>query len=207
MVVELSTDLIFLAVIVLYAFRGMKRGCSVSFGSLISVILSWLIARFFALPIATYIFANFGLDAKISGIMDVFRFGMNDAIASMDTLNGFGNLGLFGLSKHLTTMAAGVVNQSALNITSMFVSMILFSVNMFVFRLILRKVEDSVKDIPMGSTMNGLIGLIFGAIKGIFIAMLIYFAIYLINLLFHTNIPLDQTYIGHLFNLISKIHL
>ena len=172
MVIEFSTDIIFLAVIVFFAIKGMKKGCIASFGGLVSVVCSWLLARSISLPIATYIFINYGIDEKISGILAFLRLGINESLSSMALIKSFGTSGIFDFSHHITNMAANVVNQSALSITSMFTSVLLFSLFMFIFGFIVRKIETVVKDIPLGQTANSIVGIILGAIKGIIIAII-----------------------------------
>lgn len=209
MVIEITTDLVFLGIIICFALIGAKKGCIRSLGGLIAAFVSWIISKSFSLPFAGYLFTHFGLDEKINSILAIFKAGLADNAGVFSPAESIGLSQLSGLtsvSNKFNSMISGIVNKSALNVTAMFTSIITFIILTFLFGMILKLFQTAIDKVPMGKFTDSVLGLACGALKGLIVSAVLYIIFYCINTFFHANIPLNETYIGQILELVNKIH-
>lgn len=151
-------EVIFLGIIVAYAVLGAKKGGICSLGGLIALIISWIISRMLAVPITKQLFELFNIESIINSFVSGIGIGLhgstdivNNSVSSSGILY-IGDFGISGLIKNLTQSIAGVVDNTALKIGSMFTMFILFSVCMIICRIILQITENTLQAIPLGQT-------------------------------------------------------
>lgn len=202
--ITLSTDLIFLAIIVVYAIVGARKGCIKSIGGLIAMVLSWIISRAAALPVTIELFKNFNLEAKITEFMSMINMGI---VESGNLVNEGVNISLFtwGPFTKLTEAVNNVFNTTALNIGSMLVTIVLFAICMLIFGMIVKVAQAAFEKIPMGKTMNSVFGLICGLIKGLIIALIIFFLISCVNSILQINIPINDCFLNKVIFFIRNL--
>ena len=200
--ITVSTDLIFLAIIFVYALIGAQKGFIKSVGGLIAMVLSWIISRAAAMPVTIELFKNFNLEAKITEFMSM----LNSGFAETNTiLNSSINIPFLPINQ-LTGTINGIFNTTALNIGSMLVAIVLFAVCMLLFGVIVKLAQAAFEKIPMGKTMNSVFGLVCGSVKGLILTVIIFMLISVINSIFQLNIPISECFIGRMMMYIGSIH-
>lgn len=78
---------------------------------------------------------------------------------------------------------------------------------MFVCGVVVSSVQIVFEKIPLGKTVNMVLGGVCGLIKGIILSALVYCGMYIINVIIQANIPLNETVISRLFEMIVHIFL
>ena len=73
----MSTNMLFIAIIIIFGIFGALRGAIKSIGGLVSAIVSFILARILATPITRLIFAKTDLDKFISNCISVVNTGIN----------------------------------------------------------------------------------------------------------------------------------
>ena len=59
-------SMLFVGIIIVYGFIGLKKGGIKSIGGLISMILSFILSRCLAIPVTQYVYNESGISDKIS---------------------------------------------------------------------------------------------------------------------------------------------
>ena len=179
-------SILFVGIIIVYGFIGLKKGGIKSIGGLISMILSFILSRCLAIPVMQYVCNESGISDKISSFIQningsVFQGG-----------NAF-NLGFANLSDPANQMinsVNNVVNLSVEKLLSSFIMILLFSLFMFIFGLIIHLISSAVKIVPLGEKLDKAIGFISGVVKGLIVAIIVYFILYTVNMIPNVHIPL-----------------
>lgn len=140
--------------------------------------------------------------------------GISDKISSfIQSINGSVflngnafNLGFVNLSDPANQMinsVNNVVNLSAEKLLSSFVMILLFSLFMFIFGLIIHLISSAVKIVPLGEKLDKAIGFISGVVKGLIVAIIVYFILYTVNMIPNVHIPLDNTVLNNVMQMIG----
>ena len=166
MAFEITTDLIFLAIIVVYGLLGAKKGCIKSVGGLIAMALSWLVSRTASLPLTVMAFETFDIESRIQSILSVLGQGVAEHIG-FSSLPDLGNRTIFAISDRFTTSIENIVNKSALNFGTMLMTIVIFSLCMLIMMFIVRSLESVFENIPLGGMMNTAFGFVCGMVKGL----------------------------------------
>lgn len=175
-------SILFVSIIIVYGFIGLKKGGIKSIGWLISMILSFILSRCLAIPVTQYVCNESGISDKIS----CFIQSINGSVF----LNG----NAFNL---------GFVNLSAEKLLSSFIMILLFSLFMFIFGLIIHLISSAVKIVPLGEKLDKSIGFISGVVKGLIMAIIAYFILYTVNMIPNVHIPLDNTVLNNVMQMIG----
>lgn len=175
-------SILFVSIIIVYGFIGLKKGGIKSIGGLISMILSFILSRCLAIPVTQYVCNESGISDKIS----CFIQSINGSVF----LNG----NAFNL---------GFVNLSAEKLLSSFIMILLFSLFMFIFGLIIHLISSAVKIVPLGEKLDKSIGFISGVVKGLIMAIIVYFILYTVNMIPNVHIPLDNTVLNNVMQMIG----
>lgn len=175
-------SILFVSIIIVYGFIGLKKGGIKSIGWLISMILSFILSRCLAIPVTQYVCNESGISDKIS----CFIQNINGSVF----LNG----NAFNL---------GFVNLSAEKLLSSFIMILLFSLFMFIFGLIIHIISSAVKIVPLGEKLDKSIGFISGVVKGLIMAIIVYFILYTVNMIPNVHIPLDNTVLNNVMQMIG----
>ena len=175
-------SMLFVGIIIVYGFVGLKKGGIKSIGGLISMILSFILSRCLAIPVTQYVCNESGISNKISSFIQ--------------SINGsvFLNGNAFNL---------GFVNLSAEKLLSSFIMILLFSLFMFIFGLIIHLISSAVKIVPLGEKLDKAIGFISGVVKGLIMAIIVYFILYTVNMIPNVHIPLDNTVLNNVMQMIG----
>lgn len=175
-------SILFVGIIIVYGFIGLKKGGIKSIGGLISMILSFILSRCLAIPVTQYVCNESGISDKIS----CFIQNINGSVFQCG--NAF-NLGF--------------VNLSAEKLLSSFIMILLFSLFMFIFGLIIHLISSAVKIVPLGEKLDKSIGFISGVVKGLIMAIIVYFILYTVNMIPNVHIPLDNTVLNNVMQMIG----
>lgn len=175
-------SILFVSIIIVYGFIGLKKGGIKSIGGLISMILSFILSRCLAIPVTQYVCNESGISDKISSFIQ--------------SINGsvFLNGNAFNL---------GFVNLSAEKLLSSFIMILLFSLFMFIFGLIIHLISSAVKIVPLGEKLDKAIGFISGVVKGLIMAIIVYFILYTVNMIPNVHIPLDNIVLNNVMQMIG----
>lgn len=175
-------SILFVSIIIVYGFIGLKKGGIKSIGWLISMILSFILSRCLAIPVTQYVCNESGISDKIS--------------CFIQNINGlvFQGGNAFNL---------GFVNLSAEKLLSSFIMILLFSLFMFIFGLIIHLISSAVKIVPLGEKLDKSIGFISGVVKGLIMAIIVYFILYTVNMIPNVHIPLDNTVLNNVMQMIG----
>ena len=192
-------SILFVSIIIVYGFIGLIKGGIKSIGGLISMILSFILSRCLAIPVMQYVCNESGISDKISSFIQ----SINGSVF----LNGNAfNLGFVNLSDPANQMinsVNNVVNLSAEKLLSSFVMILLFSLFMFIFGLIIHLISSAVKIVPLGEKLDKAIGFISGVVKGLIVAIIVYFILYTVNMIPNVHIPLDNTVLNNVMQMIG----
>ena len=192
-------SMLFVGIIIVYGFIGLKKGGIKSIGGLISMILSFILSRCLAIPVMQYVCNESGISNKISSFIQ----SINGSVF----LNGNAfNLGFVNLSDPANQMinsVNNVVNLSAEKLLSSFIMILLFSLFMFIFGLIIHLISSAVKIVPLGEKLDKAIGFISGVVKGLIVAIIVYFILYTVNMIPNVHIPLDNTVLNNVMQMIG----
>jgi uncharacterized membrane protein required for colicin V production len=176
-------DIIFLVIITSFCAIGVKKGCIKSIGGLLAVIVSWLASRTVAAQVSRCLFNYFVSKPQIDSVVSIF----NDE-------NG-------------SNIITETINIPIINVWNIIIIILLFSVCMFVCGVVVSSVQIVFEKIPLGKTVNMVLGGVCGLIKGIILSALVYCGMYIINVIIQANIPLNETVISRLFEMIVHIFL
>ena len=80
---------------------------------------------------------------------------------------------------------------------------LLFSLFMFIFGLIIHLISSAVKIVPLGEKLDKAIGFISGVVKGLIMAIIAYFILYTVNMIPNVHIPLDNTVLNNVMQMIG----
>lgn len=175
-------SILFVSIIIVYGFIGLKKGGIKSIGGLISMILSFILSRCLAIPVTQYVCNESGISDKISSFIQ--------------SING-------SVSQGGNAFNLGFVNLSAEKLLSSFVMILLFSLFMFIFGLIIHLISSAVKIVPLGEKLDKSIGFISGVVKGLIMAIIVYFILYTVNMIPNVHIPLDNTVLNNVMQMIG----
>ena len=175
-------SILFVSIIIVYGFIGLKNGGIKSIGGLISMILSFILSRCLAIPVTQYVCNESGISDKIS----CFIQNINGSV--------FQGGNAFNL---------GFVNLSAEKLLSSFIMILLFSLFMFIFGLIIHIISSAVKIVPLGEKLDKSIGFISGVVKGLIMAIIVYFILYTVNMIPNVHIPLDNIVLNNVMQMIG----
>ena len=197
----MSTNMLFIAIIIIFGIFGALRGAIKSIGGLVSAIVSFILARILATPITRLIFAKTDLDKFISNCISVVNTGINESL----NIVGSGSAGLHSIGgtsiisdsvNGFFNTTSNIVQVSALRLGSIFVAMLLFTLFMVVCGILVMIINRSFEMIPMGKTINFIVGFACGALKGLLIVIMLYYVLYGLNRLLGLTIPLDHNFIS-----------
>lgn len=143
-------DIIAIAVIVLYAYKGWKRGMILSIFSIIGYIVSLAVARAYSAELTNFLIENTGIDKFIDGFLgDKIRTAVQIDLA--------------------TDMMTGFATNAVINAIAFF---IIFSVtSLIIFNL--GKLLNGINRIPVIGKINRFGGMIFGTIKSLILIFII----------------------------------
>ena len=174
--------MLFVGIIIVYGFIGLKKSGIKSIGGLISMILSFILSRCLAIPVTQYVCNESGISDKISSFIQ--------------SING-------SVSQGGNAFNLGFVNLSAEKLLSSFIMILLFSLFMFIFGLIIHLISSAVKIVPLGEKLDKAIGFISGVVKGLIVAIIVYFILYTVNMIPNVHIPLDNTVLNNVMQMIG----
>ena len=175
-------SMLFVGIIIVYGFIGLKKSGIKSIGGLISMILSFILSRCLAIPVTQYVCNESGISDKISSFIQ--------------SING-------SVSQGGNAFNLGFVNLSAEKLLSSFIMILLFSLFMFIFGLIIHLISSAVKIVPLGEKLDKAIGFISGVVKGLIVAIIVYFILYTVNMIPNVHIPLDNTVLNNVMQMIG----
>ena len=187
-------SILFVSIIIVYGFIGLKKGGIKSIGGLISMILSFILSRCLAIPVTQYVCNESGISDKIS----CFIQNINGSVF----LNG-NAVNLSDPANQMINSVNNVVNLSAEKLLSSFIMILLFSLFMFIFGLIIHLISSAVKIVPLGEKLDKSIGFISGVVKGLIMAIIVYFILYTVNMIPNVHIPLDNTVLNNVMQMIG----
>ena len=175
-------SILFVSIIIVYGFIGLKKGGIKSIGGLISMILSFILSRCLAIPVTQYVCNESGISDKISSFIQ--------------SING-------SVSQGGNAFNLGFVNLSAEKLLSSFIMILLFSLFMFIFGLIIHLISSAVKIVPLAEKLDKSIGFISAVVKGLIMAIIVYFILYTVNMIPNVHIPLDNTVLNNVMQMIG----
>lgn len=143
-------DILLVIILVLFALNGRRRGLILSVLSIISYVISLIVARTFTPQITEFIISNTGLDTWM------------DNLLGGQIRNSVG----FNIS---TTMMTGFATKAIISMVCFFIIFTLSS--MIMFRII--RFINRAGRLPIIGGINRLGGLIFGAVKGVLLSFVI----------------------------------
>lgn len=182
---DMMIDMIFCVIITSFCVIGVKKGCIKSIGGLLAVIFSWFISRILARTVGMHLFNHFMSKLQIDNTVSIFNADM----------------------MKYSNVITDSINIPMTNVWNIVIMILLFSICMFVSGVIVSYFQAVFEKIPMGKTVNMVLGGVCGLIKGIIIAVLVYCGMYIMNVTMQTNIPLNETVINRLFEVIMRIFL
>lgn len=204
----MSADLILIGVILLYGLFGALRGGIKSIGGLISMCLSFVLSRALAVPVTERIFALTSLEDKIEYYLSAARQGV---IQSNDIINiGIPVINTSPISDSVDGFmrsVTGVFSVTAINIASIVTALILFAIFMFIFGIVITNFNTLFETLPLGKTINTVFGFVCGVIKGVIVALLLYYLFVCINRLCGSTIPLSSGLLSNIIQNLPEIHL
>lgn len=161
-------DILLVIILVMFALNGRRRGLIFSVLSIISYIISLIVARTFTPQITEFIISNTGLDTWM------------DNLLGGQIRNSIG----FNIS---TTMVTGFATKAIISMICFFIIFTLTS--MILFRII--RFINRAGRLPIIGGINRLGGLIFGGVKGVLLTFII---LALVSLVINTgNAKLAQS--------------
>lgn len=180
-------DVIVVAIVVLFALLGLRKGFIKSLagfvGSILALILALTIARF----AAEFVFNTWIKDSLIQTVSDALaENGANTAQGVLDALPDyltsiFGWAGgqsqslesaLNSSSNAVSSTIINVLSPAIINLLMIVLAIVLFILLMIVIRLIIRLL-DRIVQVPVLKQVNGILGFLFGIGKGVIIAWLL----------------------------------
>lgn len=159
-------DLLFIAVFVLFAFLGAKKGLLLSLCSLLAVVVALIGATFLSDALSPILAAHFSpsLEGFLSQHLDAILAGQSGE--EQGFLWAFVNEALKGIDP---SAAENFLTQLALQATQLLLRPILFSIAFVVVLIawtLLSRALDLVTRLPVLHTLNSVGGLLFGAAEG-----------------------------------------
>lgn len=182
-------DIILVAVIVLSAFLGSRRGFMRVLLELIGFIAVILLASWASKQLAPVIFEKHigpGIEQKIEQNLDVdcdvsqlyqslpsyLTFALDTSGMDEETVQNFVNEQLESGSKDIApAITDNVVRPILTSVISAVLMFAIFLIGMFLVRLLARWINSLIRHTPIVGKLNTLLGTVFGALKGIIIAM------------------------------------
>ena len=205
----ITTDIIFLIIIAVYCLSGMHKGCIKSIGGLIGMVASWILSRTLAVPITNTLMNNTNIGTELSNLLQPMSEMLNatgDAVSG--TMNGLIKINGFGINQQAVNLGqtvVGILNSSGLNLFSTLTMVILFSLFMFIFGIIINMANKAFELVPMGKTLNALLGGVAGIVKGLIVSVIVYYIIICINLIFKASIPVEDSFITQVMQFIQNL--
>lgn len=205
----ITTDIIFLIIIAVYCLFGMHKGCIKSIGGLIGMVASWILSRTLAVPITNTLMNNTNIGTELSNLLQPMSEMLNatgDAVSG--TMNGLIKIDGFGINQQAVNLGqtvVGILNSSGLNLFSTLTMVILFSLFMFIFGIIINMANKAFELVPMGKTLNALLGGVAGIVKGLIVSVIVYYIIICINLIFKASIPVEDSFITQVMQFIQNL--
>ena len=154
-------SILFVSIIIVYGFIGLKKGGIKSIGGLISMILSFILSRCLAIPVTQYVCNESGISDKISSFIQ--------------SING-------SVSQGGNAFNLGFVNLSAEKLLSSFIMILLFSLFMFIFGLIIHLISSAVKIVPLGENLISQL-VLYGVVKGLIMVLSYISILYTVNMI------------------------
>lgn len=204
----MTTDVVFLTIIIAFCVIGASKGFIKSVGGLLAVLVSWFVSKSLSLPISMWIFKSFDLANPINQAMSIFRGEATDyGTIVTNGIPGIRLPNVLGLTDCISQAVMNTFNASVANVVNMIVTIVLFSVCMLLCSMLVSLFQTAFTKIPLGKPINAVLGGVCGVIKGLIIAILVYYIMYILNVTLHANIPLNGVVIDKIFGLISNFHL
>ena len=119
-------SILFVSIIIVYGFIGLKKGGIKSIGGLISMILSFILSRCLAIPVTQYVCNESGISDKIS----CFIQNINGSVFQCGNAFNLGFVNLSDPANQMINSVNNVVNLSAEKLLSSFIMIMLFSLFM-----------------------------------------------------------------------------
>ena len=116
-------SMLFVGIIIVYGFIGLKKGGIKSIGGLISMILSFILSRCLAIPVTQYVCNESGISDKIS----CFIQNINGSVFQGGNAFNLGFVNLSDPANQMINSVNNVVNLSAEKLLSSFIMILLFS--------------------------------------------------------------------------------
>ena len=133
-------SILFVGIIIVYGFIGLKKGGIKSIGGLISMILSFILSRCLAIPVTQYVCNESGISDKIS----CFIQNINGSVFQGGNAFNLGFVNLSDPANQMINSVNNVVNLSAEKLLSSFIMILLFSLFMFIFGLIIHLISSAI---------------------------------------------------------------
>lgn len=210
----MPVDIIFILIIIIYGVMGAQRGFIRSIGGLISLLLSCILSKLLAAPIATLLFNVFHIEDKIGAYVSSVNTAVSatggtitDSLTTFRDIINMTSIDISEPTEKVIQAVSELVNKTAMNIGSTFIAIILFTIFMFIFGAILRCFETVFKTLPLGNTLNMILGFSSGIIKGIIIVIIAFYIFTVLNYIPGVNIPLEGSTINNILQGIGGLFL
>ena len=157
----ISTDAIFVIIILIYALIGMAKGGIRSIGGLIAMAVSAAIAYFTAKPITIMLFDKFGIAEKIteyiSSTISGIQLGTDTFNGGIDALAPFMSIGDLDFSAPANVLQQNLnslMDNTVMQFGIIFVMIVLFATCTIIFGLVVNSFEAVFERLPFGTALN-----------------------------------------------------
>lgn len=192
----MSVNILFIVIIVVCGIAGAFRGAIVSIGGLLSTILSFILSKALAVPVTKQIFEATNFNELINKAIEAVEQGIDQSAAgigvSIPAIPSLNTVPITDAFSSMTNTLTGLFKINALHIGSTITGLVLFSIFMVIFGIIVHIINRFFAAIPMGKTINSIIGFACGAVKGIIISIMLYYLFICVNSLIGMNIPVGD---------------
>ena len=216
-------DVVIVAVILLFALIGLRRGFIKSLAGLIGAVIAMALALTIAHFAADWIYdaliakpvenaVNEALSAggaSAAGVISALPAGLSGIVKSFGGEAAV-EQAVSQSSSAASSMILGILRPALVNLTMILLALLLFIPMMILVRLLLRLLNGVVNNTPVVKHVNRILGILFGFCKGIIV-------VWLLCLLADYALPLTgnvwwhetahQSWLFHLFSQINPLSL
>ncbi len=201
---SLIIDLVFIGIILIFAFIGLSRGFIKEIVSLIGVILALVVSFYLSRIFADFIFETFVKDTvvekisetivstaenSVNGVVDVIPEYIVSAAKSMgfDITSSVNNNIASDIESTATSVSTSIVEDVAGPLISGLISVVLFIILFIILKILIgliSKALNLVAKLPVIKSANKLLGFSVGLIRGVLTVVI---CCYVLTILVNTN--------------------
>ena len=197
---SLIIDLVFIGIILIFAFIGLSRGFIKEIVSLIGVILALVVSFYLSRIFADFIFETFVKDTvvekisetivstaenSVNGVVDVIPEYIVSAAKSMgfDITSSVNNNIASDIESTATSVSTSIVEDVAGPLISGLISVVLFIILFIILKIVIGLIAKALK-LPVIKSANNFLGFSVGLIRGVLTVVI---CCYVLTILVNTN--------------------